>query len=67
MEIEFYYKEMSTIINLKVSYVYMLDHTALDRLDTINDLGVTATSNLSWSKNRKSISAKANSLLGMAL
>ena len=43
----------------------MLDHNALERVDTINDLGVTATSNLSWSKNIKSISAKVNSLLGM--
>ena len=43
----------------------MLDHNALERVDTINDLGVTVTSNLSWSKNIKSISAKANSLLGM--
>ena len=43
----------------------MLDHNALERVDTINDLGVTVTSNLSWSKNIKFISAKANSLLGM--
>ena len=48
---------------LKVIYVYMLDHNALERVDTINDLGVTVTYNLSWSKNIKSISAKANSLL----
>ena len=41
----------------------MLDHNALERVDTINDLGVTVTYNLSWSKNIKSISAKANSLL----
>ena len=43
----------------------MLDLNALERVDTINDLGVTLTSNSSWSKNIKSISAKANSLLGM--
>ena len=54
-----------SICSLKVSYVHMLDPNAEERVDTINDLGVTVTSNLSWSKNRKSISAKANSLLGM--
>ena len=43
----------------------MLDHNALERVDTSNDLGVTVTSHLSWSKNIKSISAKAISLLGM--
>ena len=43
----------------------MLDHNALEHVDTINDLGVTVTSNLSWCKNIKFISAKANSLLGM--
>ena len=50
---------MSTIINMSFSeshlYIYMLDHNALERVDTINDLGVTVTSNLSWSKNIKSI------------
>ena len=51
--------------SLNVSYVYMLDHNDLERVDTIDDLGVTVTSNLSWSKNIKSISARANSLLGM--
>ena len=57
--------QLSICRSLKVSYVYMLDHNALERVDTINDLGVTVTSNLSWSKNIKSISAKANCLLGM--
>ena len=51
--------------SLYIHAVYMLDHNALERVDTINDFGVTVTSNLSWSKNIKSISAKANSLLGM--
>ena len=57
--------QLSICRSLKVSYVYMLDHNALERVDTIIDLGVTVTSNLSWSKNIKSISGKANSLLGM--
>ena len=56
---------LSICRSLKVIYIYMLDHNALEPVDTINDLGVTATSNLSWSKNIKSISAKANSLQGM--
>ena len=50
---------------MKVNYVYLLDHNVLERVESINDLGVTVSSNLSWSKNIKSISAKANSLLGM--
>ena len=57
--------QLSICRSLKVIYVYMLDHNGLERVDTINDLGVTVTSNLSWSKNIKSISARANSLLGM--
>ena len=45
--------------------VYLLDHNVLERVESINDLGVTVSSNLLWSKNIKSISAEANSLLDM--
>ena len=41
--------------SLKVNYVYLLDHNVLERVESINDLGVTVSSNLSWSKNIKSI------------
>ena len=37
--------QLSICCSLKVSYVYMLDHNVLERVDTINDLGVTVTSN----------------------
>ena len=57
--------QLSICRSLKVNYVYLLDHNVLERVEFINDLGVTVSSNLSWSKNIKSISAKANSLLGM--
>ena len=57
--------QLSICRSLKVNYVYLLDHNVLERVEYINDLGVTVCSNLSWSKNIKSISAKANSLLGM--
>ena len=57
--------QLSICRSLKVNYVYLLDHNALERVESINDLGVTVSSNLSWSENIKSISAKANSLLGM--
>ena len=57
--------QLSICRSLKVNYVYLLDHNVLERVESINDLGVTVSSNLSWSKNIKSISAKANSLLGM--
>ena len=57
--------KLSICRSLKINYVYLLDHNVLERVESINDLGVTVSSNLSWSKNIKSISAKANSLLGM--
>ena len=57
--------QLSICRSLKVNYVYLLDHNVLERVESINDLGVTVSSNLLWSKNIKSISAKANSLLGM--
>ena len=57
--------QLSICRSLKVNYVYLLDHNVLERVESINDLGVTVSSNLSWSKNIKSISAQANSLLGM--
>ena len=50
---------------MKVNYAYLLDHNVLERVESIKDLSVTVSSNLSWSKNIKSMSAKANSLLGM--
>ena len=37
--------------SLKVNYVYLLDHNVLERVESINDLGVTVSLNLSWSKN----------------
>ena len=49
--------------SLKVSYAYLLDHRALECIETIIDLHVTVNSNLSWTKNIKSISAKVYSLL----
>ena len=33
--------------SLKVNYVYLLDHNALERFESINNLGVTVSSNLS--------------------
>ena len=47
------------------TYVYLLDHNVLERVESINYLGVTVSSDLSLSKNIKSMFAKANSLLGM--
>ena len=57
--------QLSICRSLIVNYVYLLDHNVLERVESINDLGVTVSSNLSWFKNIKSISAKANSLLNM--
>ena len=50
---------------MKVNYAYLLDHNVLERVESIKDLSVTVSSSLSWSKKIISMSAKANSLLGM--
>ena len=57
--------QLSICRSLKVKYVYLLAHNVSERVESINDLGVTVSSNLSWSKNIKSIYAEANFLLGM--
>ena len=43
--------QLSICRSLKVNYVYLLDHNVLERVESIIDLGVTVSSNLSWSKN----------------
>ena len=57
--------QLSICRSLKVNHAYLLDHNVLERVESIYDLCVTVISNLSWSKNIKSVSAKANYLLGM--
>ena len=51
--------------NVKIDFDYSNDNNILSRVTEFSDLGITITTNLSWCEIVKTVSSKAQSMIGM--